>query len=262
MTAVVVRLTISGITRALLTRWYGTLTGLLLTVGLCVAAGVAVPPTYESKAEVLLVPPATSQLPNPYLGLGGLQEATDVLARALSDATTLDAIKREGSTGTFTVARDTSTGAPILQVVAANNAASGSLQTLKLVLARLSPTLKQLQAGVVGPRAGTITLTTLNVDQKATTLRKTQTRAVIGALFAGLVITLLLVGTTEKLLGRRARRKADQTRPDTQPGRSPDDVSAEPGKASPGASGSPQAPVSERPEQRLRGSPLEARSHD
>ena len=74
-------LTLSGLWR----RWYIVFPGLIVAAAVAVGAWSVIPPGYERSATQLLIPGADS-LPegaNPYLFLGGLSPAADVLVRAI-----------------------------------------------------------------------------------------------------------------------------------------------------------------------------------
>ena len=126
-------------------RWYFTLIGLLITLTLCGLAALAVPVKYQAKAQILVLPPHTSVGTggNPYLALGGLQAASDVLARAMSDGKTFQLLRSEGITGTYTVARDLTTSGPILLVAADDSTPEGALSTLNGILAQAAPRLSR-----------------------------------------------------------------------------------------------------------------------
>ncbi len=84
--------------RTLIRRWYLTVLGLAVTIGLVAAAAIAVPVSYTAKADVVLIPPAnsTSNSDNPLLGLTGLTSAADVLARAMSDPSKVNQAQAAG----------------------------------------------------------------------------------------------------------------------------------------------------------------------
>ena len=96
------------------------LVGVVLTSA--AAAGVLTlePPRYSVSATALLLPPKAAQTDatNPYLQLGGLTTAVDVLARALNDPRVHDEIIKAGDTSDFVAERDFLTAAPLLVVTA------------------------------------------------------------------------------------------------------------------------------------------------
>src|ERR1700761_4590468 len=108
-------MSVTGLGRVLITRWYVTLVGLLVTVALFFGAVTVVHVKYEAKSYVLLMPPnigdstapgSTAQVSgngNPFLELGGLQPAVDALSRAAMDASNAQALQKKGMTATYNV---------------------------------------------------------------------------------------------------------------------------------------------------------------
>lgn len=195
-------------------RWYFTLIGLLITLALCGLAALAVPVKYQAKAQILVLPPHTSVGTggNPYLALGGLQAASDVLARAMSDGKTFQLLRSEGITGTYTVARDLTTSGPILLVAADDSTPEGALSTLNGILAQAAPRLAALQDDLNVPQNTRLTSNVFTRDTVASTQRKSQIRAVLVGFAGGVFVTIMLVSAVDSLLTRRRRRRA-WTRP-------------------------------------------------
>jgi len=205
----------------MLQRWYFTLVGLLITAALCVLAALAVPIKYQAKAQILVLPPHTSVGTggNPYLALGGLQAASDVLARAMSDGKTFQLLRSEGITGTYTVARDLTTSGPILLVDAEDSTPEGALSTLNGILSQAAPRLTALQDDLNVPSNTRLTSNVFTQDSVASTLRKSQIRAVLVGFAAGVFVTIMLVSAADSALTRRRRRRQvvpppDPDRPD------------------------------------------------
>jgi len=191
-------------------RWYFTLIGLLITVTLCGLAALAVPVKYQAKAQILVLPPHTSVGTggNPYLALGGLQAASDVLARAMSDGKTFQLLRSEGITGTYTVARDLTTSGPILLVAADDSTPEGALSTLNGILAQAAPRLAALQDDLNVPQNTRLTSNVFTQDTAASTQRKSQIRAVLVGFAGGVFLTIMLVSAADSVLTRRRRRRA------------------------------------------------------
>ncbi|HET6209818.1 MAG TPA: hypothetical protein VFD94_05525 [Jatrophihabitans sp.] len=200
----------SDLPRIMLQRWYFTLIGLLITLLLCGMAAIAVPVKYQAKAQILLLPPKTSVGTggNPYLALGGLQAASDVLARAMSDGKTFQLLRSQGVTGTYTVARDLTTSGPILLVVADDSSPAGALNTLSGILAQAAPRLSQLQDDLNVPANTRLTSNVFTQDSVAGIQRKSQIRAVLVGFAGGVFLTIMLVSAADSVLSRRRRRAA------------------------------------------------------
>jgi len=227
-------MSLSTIWRIVLRRWYVALAGLLITIGLAAGGAVLSPPTYEAHATILLLPPKSNQQLNPYLNLGGMQEPSDVISRALSDTETSDAIAAAGGSGKYSIARDTSTSGPIILITADATSGPQALRTAQLLIDRVGPEFDKLQAQQNVPASAYIKVLTLGKDQQAKVQRKSQLRAIIAAVAVGIVLTILLVGYTERRFARRARR-AETPAPGAEeaPATDPEPTAAEP--AGPGA---------------------------
>src|SRR5882757_7286153 len=129
----------SGLPRLLLRHWYLTIAGVILTLGLCALAASYVPAKHQAKADVLLLPAAKSVGTggNPYLELGGLDQAADVLAKAMSDSSTADSLAGAGFTGTYTVERDPTTSSPMVLVTGTDKSAASAMTMMREVVARV-----------------------------------------------------------------------------------------------------------------------------
>lgn len=233
----------------LLRRWYLTLTGIALTIGLCVVASAHFPPTYQAKGEVLLLPAAKSVGPggNPYLELGGLEQATDVLARALMDTTTADALQRQGATGTYTAEQDPTTGSPMVLITAKDKTPSGALRMLNRVIAFTGPTMRKVQVAIAVPHEYLITTKVLTVDSKASPVRKSQIRGLVAAVAIGMLLTVLGVAGFNRLADRRLLRRIQrQLEGPGRLGSSGSDIGTDADRSLSGAGVAPPARVSMR----------------
>ena len=190
-------------------RWRVALAGLAVTAGLCATAAAVVPPTYEAQASVVLLPPAGSagEGGNPYLQLQGLSQVVDVLTRAMTSQTTVDAVKTAAPTGKFDVAPDWATSGPILIVHATAPSAEVALATMEAALAQVPSKLHALQAALGISQGSQITSLTLTQTAEAKTVQKTRIRAVIAVAGLGLAVSAFVVSLVDSLLLRRSRRR-------------------------------------------------------
>jgi hypothetical protein len=220
-------MSVSGLPHTLFKRWYLALVGLVVTIGLVAAAAIAVPVSYEAKANLVLIPPANSASngDNPLLGLTGLQSAADVLARAMSDPVEVNKLKQQGVTGKYTVARDLTTDGPVLVVTVDGDDSGGVLRELKLILADMPTILSQVQQSASVAKSDQIRLLTLNTADKPTSDRKSQLRAVIVAVVLGLVLTMLIVNVGDRLARRRRPSGVESDERLAEAAAAPDDVS-------------------------------------
>lgn len=196
---------LADLPKALRRRWYVAMVGLIVTAGLAWVAYDKVPPSYTSTAEVLLLPPPTSVRDggNPYLNLGGLDAAGDILSKAMSDDTTSQELKAAGAAGKFRVALDSAAAAPMVLVTAEAPSATTSLMTLGLVLDRMPATLADVQIRAKVPPNALITSTILTRTGDPVQSLKPVARAVGVAVGAGLVLSLLATGLIDAFLIRR-----------------------------------------------------------
>jgi hypothetical protein len=194
--------------RGLWRRWYIVIPGLLLTVAVAIGAWQAIKPDYERTATQLLLPGTTSipEAGNPYLYLGGLSQAADVLVTAMSSDQELASLTEGHPGAQIVIVRDPLTSGPqILTTVTARSDAEAE-QILDATVARAEQTLDSLQ-NVDGITSGNrIGIKTITIDTQSTLNQKTRTLAVAGAALGVLLLTLLVAGLVEGLSTRRRRR--------------------------------------------------------
>ncbi|SOD70295.1 capsular polysaccharide biosynthesis protein [Jatrophihabitans sp. GAS493] len=191
----------------LLRRWYIVLLALFITAGLVAVAFTQVPATYKATANVLVIPPAGAGA-NPYLDLGGLNGVGDVLSLNLSSIDAAKILTDEGVTGTYLVATDDSSSAPLITVTATDKSPEGALATMHAVVALLSPRLQQIQQNLNVPNGHFLTIQPVNADDTAKPIRKSQQRAIIAAVGIGVLIGFGMLAGVENLSARRARKRA------------------------------------------------------
>ena len=194
-------------------RWYVLALGLIATAALCVGATILVPVDHVAKSSVLLLPPKSTVGTggNPYLALGGLQAAADVLARAMTDGATVKEIAPLTGTASYTVQPDATTHGPMLVIEATDVSGAGAVATLDAILRRAPVVLHDLQSGVGAPTDSLIGLYPITHDVVADTVSKSQIRAVILAGVVGAALTLFGTTLLDAFLlrrggGRRGRR--------------------------------------------------------
>lgn len=194
-------------------RWYLVVAGLLLTGLLGLATLKLVPATYEANASDVLLPPQSSVIEggNPFLYLGGLSQALDVLTRSLQSDATQSVIADLHPDIEYTIAPDRTTTGPILLITTDSSSPSEAMAGLQSVLGQIQPTLSKLQDDLNVPQNSRITVMRLAIDAEPTTVRKNQTRAVLAVVALGLVATVLLIGLIDGLLlSRRAKREGSE----------------------------------------------------
>jgi hypothetical protein len=166
-----------------------------------------VPAKYTAKAYVLLAPPPASPAavkagqPNPYQYLGGMQWLADVLSRAMTSGDELLQLRRAGLNGTYAVQRDLTTDSPIVIITTSARTSTAALNDLSLVSTAVQPQLTSLQSSVAPQYR--VTARTLATATMATASHKSQTRALLVALVAGIVGTFVVISATDAMLLRR-----------------------------------------------------------
>lgn len=204
--------------RSLRRNWYVAVFGVLLTAGLVAGMISAVPASYVSQAQMLLLPPPTrlaatgagtndpNALVNPYTQLGGLQSMADVIARSMMDDATVRTLRAAG-VGTYTVRFDTLSAAPILLVEAEGATPKQATHAVTVLLTQVTATTARLQSQTSIAPESFIRLSVIAQPGDPQRSGKTQLRAVGAAVVVGLVLTLLMVALTDSWRVRRRTRR-------------------------------------------------------
>jgi hypothetical protein len=196
--------------RALLRRWYIVVPGLILAVVVAIGAGQMIKPDYERTGTQLLLP-GTASIPeagNPYLYLGGLSQAADVLVTTMSSANELDPILDGHPGAEIVVSRDPATSGPMLLTRVTARTDADAQQILTAVIARTEHALDNLQ-DVDGITAGNrIGIKTITLDEQSTLQQKTRLLGVVGSGLAVGLLALLVAALVDGLSTRRRRRAA------------------------------------------------------
>lgn len=181
--------------------------GLILTIVVAIAAWGVIEPSYERTGVQLLLPGVTSipDAGNPYLYLGGLSQASDVLVTAMSSGGEVDSLIKEYPGAELVIRRDPLTSGPqILTTVTAGSDADAR-RILEAAVERTSKTLDSLQ-DVNGITAGNrMSIESITVDTKSTLVEKNRILGVVGAALAMLLVTLLTAGLVDGLSTRKRR---------------------------------------------------------
>lgn len=203
--------------RGLLRRWYIVIPGLLIAASVAVGAWFAVPPGYSRSATQLLIP-GESSIPeggNPYLFLGGLAPAADVLVRAVGSENVLNEVVEEHPGIEIEISRDTTTGGPIIliSVTAASDAAAE--EVLTMLIERTATLLDEFQEEEEIREANRMTVIPVTVDEKSEVEQRSRLITTAGAGILGTVLTLLVAALVDGASLRRQER--NNNRPAPQP---------------------------------------------
>lgn len=201
-------------------RWYIGVAGLLVAAVAAVFVYQTVKPSYERSASELLLPGSQS-IPkggNPYLFLGDVSQATDILVRALgADDVQKPAV--EGHPGaTVAIARDSTTSGPIVVITTTAKTNADAEAVLHGMVKQLRTTLATLQTNAGAKGGQLITSTSLTFDRSSTLNQKTRYTYTGIAAATIVVITLLAIAFIDGLiLGRARRKKAAAQDPPSEP---------------------------------------------
>jgi hypothetical protein len=196
--------------RGLLRRWYFVVIGVLLTACGALLLSSLVPPTHRATARVVLIPPSSlvSADGNPYLFLGGLEQALGVLTVKLSSDAASEQVLEAHPGGSYTAVKDAVSPGPIMLITAESESPESTLQVLDAVLKIVPENLENMQDQLNIPKPSRITALTIVREDTTTKVLQSQLRAVLGGVALGLSMTVLLTGLLDRMLtARKARRR-------------------------------------------------------
>lgn len=195
--------------RAIVRRWYVFVGGLLAVAGLAYALYGAVPVDYKATASVVLLPASSSVGAggNPYLFLGGLSQAMDVLTRRLSAPDLSEQMIRAHAPSSYTVAPDVTSGSSIILVTVKARSGADASAVLAAVLADIPSELTSMQDELKVPNASRISSMQVAPSSTPTVDAKPRIQTVAAASVAGVVGVLALTALTDGLLLRRRARR-------------------------------------------------------
>jgi hypothetical protein len=194
--------------RGLWRRWYIVVPGILLSAGLAASVWSMVPPGFERSSTQLLVP-GTESIPagaNPYLFLGGLTPAADVLARAVGSENVKQDVDKEYPGVTIEVSRDNSTAGPVILVAVTAASDDDAEEVLGLLVDRTTSVLDEIQEAEAIAADNRVTLMPITVDSQSVLDQRTRFIAVAATGLAATALTLFLAAAIEGWSQRRRRR--------------------------------------------------------
>lgn len=205
--------------RGLLRRWYILVAGLVLAVAVAFGSWTVVTPGYERTATQLLLPgrgtlPGSS--PNPYLFLGGLTYAADVLVRAVGSENLVNEVTERYPGTDVTVTRDPTTAGPVILITVTAKSDADAKEVLAMLVDRTANTLEQIQIEEnVAPR-NQMTVTSVTVDEQSTIRQRTRLVVTVGAAGGIIVLSILVASLVDGLIrsstrGRRGGRTSAAT---------------------------------------------------
>ncbi|SHJ85853.1 hypothetical protein SAMN02745244_03431 [Tessaracoccus bendigoensis DSM 12906] len=197
--------------RLLLRCWYALVVGFILTGALVVGVWSVVSPTYSRTSTQLLLP-GSGTIPedsNPYLFLGGLSPAADVLVRGLGSDNVINGVVEGQPPTTVEVMRDPSTSGPVILITVESESDTAAEFVLKQMNERAVSMLEDLQTQEDIPENERISMVSVTVDQEGTPKqrRRIMLTGAVGAV--GLAGTVMTAALLEGILRARRERLRD-----------------------------------------------------
>ncbi len=194
--------------KVILRRWYLVLAGILFTAVLCWGASQVVPPSYDAQGSMVLMPPPATvgDEGNPYLQLGGMSEALDVLVRQANAPAVRDRVLEAYPSATYTIEPDRSTSGSIVVVQATAETEAESLTVLGQAMETLPAVLTRMQDELAVIPVQRIDIMPVVVDAEATRNSKQTLQMLAVTVVVGLSGTLMFTALADGLLLSRAGR--------------------------------------------------------
>jgi hypothetical protein len=180
------------------------------------------PPTYESKAEILLTNPpglptsaqiaadpglARDRTFNPFASLGNLVQVADVLIEMVGAPTAGQALVQAGADPKYQVALDTSLQTPpAIEVTGVASSAPAAVQSARLVANFISRELYQIQVRENVSKRYMISSIEYLKPTSATTTVSGKLRTLIEVIALGFVLLLVAVSVSQAIEQRKKSR--------------------------------------------------------
>ncbi|MFI2562883.1 hypothetical protein [Paenarthrobacter sp. NPDC018779] len=194
---------------SIIRRWYVLVAGILVTGLVCVAIQMNAPDKFKAQASLVLMPSSQSigAAGNPYLYLGGMSEALDILIRKLSSQPVKERVLANFGTATYAAEPDRGTNGAILVITATADSPEQTMSLLKAVMEETPRSLNEMQEALNVAVPARITTMNLLVDRQAVPEVKARTQLVLVAGAGGVAVTLVIAVLLDGLLLTRRRRK-------------------------------------------------------
>lgn len=194
--------------RGLLRRWYIVVPGFLLAIAAAAGAYIVVSPGYERTATQLLMPGAGTVPPgatNPYLYLGGLTQAADIVVRVMQSDEVAGVVAAEHPGVQLEVERDPNVSGPAIQITVTASSDEAAARALSAMVGQTGEVLERLQVDQGVTADDQMTVSTLTEDQESTLQQRSRLVMSAGVGFAVVVLTVLVASLVDGLI-RRVRR--------------------------------------------------------
>ncbi|MFE6558485.1 hypothetical protein ACFVDI_13220 [Nocardioides sp. NPDC057767] len=188
---------------------------MIVTLGLTVVAVVVmmgrVGPSYTAQGTLLLFPPEGTTRAgervegNPYLSLGGLNPARDILIRAMTSRTARADLEKSHPDVDYSMYADMAVSGPIIVVDVTGSSKKETIGALNALFETVPGVLTDLQSDLGIKRREYITIQELTIDETAEKVTTDQLRAGIVGGAGVLVGGLLVIGLLDGLLLSKSR---------------------------------------------------------
>ncbi len=201
-------------------RWYLVVAGILITGLLCMSIQTSAPENYKSQASLVLMPSSQSigDAGNPYLYLGGMSEALDILIRKITSQPVKERLLANFGSATYVAEPDRGTSGAILVITATADNPEETMAVLKAVMDETPRSLNDMQAALDVAVPARITTMSLLVDRQALPEVKARTQLVLIAGAGGVTLTLVLSVLVDGLMMTRKRKKEASRKDDLRTG--------------------------------------------
>lgn len=203
--------------RGFVRRWYIVLPGIILAVAAGLGTFVTVQPGHERTSTQLLLP-GSGIIPvgttNPYLFLGGLTQAADVVVRVMRSDEVLGPIVKDYPGTDVVVERDPTVSGPVVQITVTGKTDDATEKVLAAVVKQTAIELDRLQTQQDVAAKDRISVSTLTLDTQSTLQQKTRILASAGVVLGVMLFALILASLIDGLArrphkaGRRGTRAA------------------------------------------------------
>lgn len=229
-------------------RWYVVLLGLAITASAGMLISDKVPVTYAATGSILLMPPdeTVGDRGNPYLYLGGLNTALDVLVRRANSIEVSGPLMELHPGSTYTVEPDRTTSSAIVLVTAEAGTSDAAFTLRDEAMATVMTTLDLMQDEANVENVMRLHGQDLVIDKKSVPKTKTRLQLILVAVGGGIVGTLLLAGVVDGWIIERRHRRLDTPEPEP----AEEDAGPEPRKptdAEPDPESGPRKPAESAP---------------
>jgi hypothetical protein len=189
-------------------RWYIVVPGIILALAAGAGLFSVVQPGYERTATQLLlpgegtIPPGTT---NPYLFLGGLLQASDVVVRVMQSEEVLGAAVAEHPGTEVVVRRDPTVSGPVIQIVVTAKSDAAADEVLTALVDDTVQVVDRLQTQQGVSLDDRMTVSLLTKDTQSVLQQKTRILLTAGAVLGIFILTLVVASVVDGL-SRRSHR--------------------------------------------------------